>query len=230
MSHAPRPAARRLPPSRPLLCAVTDRSRLAEAGAVGIDATVALIRSMVAAGVDLVQIREAGLPDRTLGRLVELAALAAQGTPTRILVNDRVDVARAHGADGVHLKGSSPPAARIRELAGADWIVGRSIHGLAEGRRVAAAGGLDYLVLGTVYTTVSKPGRTPLGAGPLRAAAAALPLPVLAIGGMTPARVPEVAASGAAGFAAVGLFAELAQLPTARAAVTALRAAWSAAG
>ena len=193
-----------------------------------VGATLALIRSAVEAGIDLVQIRETGLTDRALGNLVERAVEAARGTPTRILVNDRVDVALAHGADGVHLKGESVPAARVREHTGADWIVGRSIHGLEEGREVAAGGGLDYVCLGTVFATASKPGRRPLGAGLLRQAAAVLPLPVLAIGGVTRERVTEVAATGAAGVAAIGLFADLVRLPQSQfsAAVAALRAAW----
>ena len=221
---------RRFPAARPVLCLVTDRARLRSRGvADDVGATLALIRRAAAAGIDLVQIRETGLTDRALGNLVERAVEAALGKPTRILVNDRVDIALAHGADGVHLKGESVPAARVREHAGADWIVGRSIHGLEEGREVAAGGGLDYVSLGTVFATASKPGRRPLGAGLLRQTAAALPLPVLAIGGVTRERVTEIAVSGAAGVAAIGMFADLAGLPQSRfgASVAALRAAWS---
>ena len=211
-----------------MLCLVTDRARLKPARPDDLGPTLELIRSAAAAGIDLVQIREAGLTDRTLGDLVARAVDAVRGTSARILVNDRVDIALAHGADGVHLKGSSAPAERVREHVGADWIVGRSIHGLDEGREVTATGALDYVLLGTVFETASKPGRGPLGAAALSEVAAALPVPVLAIGGVTPARIPELAASGAAGAAAIGLFAELAALPAARlrAAVEALRAAW----
>ena len=157
---------RRFPAARPVLCLVTDRARLRSGGVEDdVGATLALIRSAAAAGIDLVQIRETGLTDRALGNLVERAVEAVRGTHTRILVNDRVDIALAHGADGVHLKGDSVPAARVREHAGADWIVGRSIHGLEEGREVSAGGALDYVCLGTVFATASKPGRRPLGAG-----------------------------------------------------------------
>ena len=212
-----------------MLCLVTDRARLRSGGredAVG--ATLALVRSAAAAGIDLVQIRETGLTDRALGALVGRAVEAARGTSTRILVNDRIDIALAHGADGVHLKGDSVPAARVREHAGADWIVGRSIHGLDEGRAAAAGVALDYVSLGTVFATLSKPGRRPLGAELLRQATEALPLPVLAIGGVTRERVSEIAASGAAVVAAIGMFADLARLPQAdfSASVAALRAAW----
>lgn len=219
---------RRFPAARPVLCLVTDRARLRSGGVEDdVGAILALIRSAAAAGIDLVQIRETGLTDRALGNLVERAVAAVRGTHTRILVNDRVDIALAHGADGVHLKGNSVPAARVREHTGADWIVGRSIHGLDEGRAAEAGGGLDYVILGTVFATPSKPGRRPLGARLLRQAAA-LPLPVLAIGGVTRERVTEIAATGAAGVAAIGMFADLARLPPSDfgASVAALRAAW----
>ena len=211
-----------------MLCLVTDRARLKPARPDDLGPTLELIRSAAAAGIDLVQIREAGLTDRTLGDLVARAVDAVRGTSARILVNDRVDIALAHGADGVHLKGNSAPAERVREHVGADWIVGRSIHGLDEGREVTATGALDYVLLGTVFETASKPGQGPLGAAALRRVAGALPVPVLAIGGVTQARIPELAASCAAGLAAIGLFADLAGLPPARfrAAVAALRAAW----
>ena len=223
-------AERRFPAARPVLCLVTVRALLRSRGVEDdVGATLALIRAAAAAGVDLVQIREAGLTDRALGNLVEQAVEAARGTPTRILVNDRVDIALAHGADGVHLKGESVPAVRVREHAGADWIVGRSIHGLEEGREVAAHGGLDYVCLGTVLATASKPGRRPLGGALLRQTAEALPLPVLAIGGNKRERVTEIAAAGAAGLAAIGMFADLAGLPQSQfsASVAALWAAWS---
>ena len=220
---------RGFPAARPVLCLVTDRARLRPEGAEDdVGAVLALIRCAAAAGIDLVQIRETGLTDRALGALVERAVEAARGTAARILVNDRVDIALAHGAHGVHLKAESVPAARVREHAGADWIIGRSIHGPDEGRAAAAGGGLDYVTLGTVFATPSKPGRRPLGAERLRRAAAALPLPVLAIGGVTRESVSEIAASGAAGAAAIGMFADLAGLPPPRfgAAVAAIRAAW----
>lgn len=226
MPSADASGRQRFPGRRPVLCLVTDRARLTPPGDPG--AVLDLIRAATAAGVDLVQIREPGLSDRTLGALVTNATAAARGASTRILVNDRVDIALAHGADGVHLKADSVPAPRVREHAGTNWIIGRSVHDLDEGRAAAAGGGLDYLLLGTIFETASKPGRKPLGATALGTAAAALPLPVLAIGGVTPARIPALAATGAAGAAAIGLFAELSASPPARLrkAVEEMRAAW----
>lgn len=194
----------------PVLCLVTDRMRLVRAGRSDPGPLLELIAAAADTGCDLVQIREADLGDRALGRLVERAVDCTRPTRTRIVVNDRVDVALAHGADGVHLKSGSVPAARLRPHVPGDWIVGRSIHSPDEGARAAAAGGLDYVLLGPVFRTASKPGRRPLGTAALRRAAAALPVPVLGIGGVTTDNVRLVAGSGAAGAAAIGLFAALA--------------------
>ncbi len=217
-------------PTPPVLCLVTDRARLAGADPNDLAPLLALIASAAEAGIDLVQIREPGLADRALGDLVARAVERTRGTRTRVVVNDRVDVALAHGAAGVHLKGASFSAARVRARTPAGWIVGRSIHGLDEGVRATAAPGLDYVLLGTVFETASKPGRPPVGAGALRRAAEMLPVPVLAIGGVTLERVPEVAASGAAGLAAIGLFAALGGAPPAelRRLVGEIRCAWAA--
>ena len=215
----------------PVLCLVTDRMRLG--GAADRDdpePLLALIGAAAAAGIDLVQIREPGLGDRTLGGLVARAVESARGSRTRVIVNVRVDVALAHGVAGVHLKGGSFPAARVRASTPAGWIVGRSIHDLDEGVRVTAATGLDYVLLGSVFETASKPGRLPVGVGALRTAAEALPVPVLAIGGITLERVPLIAGSGAAGLAAIGLFAALGGAPPAelRRLVDEIRSAWAA--
>jgi thiamine monophosphate synthase len=85
--------------------------------------------------------------------------------------------------------------------------VGRSVHAADEAAAASRAGGLDYQLFGTVFESASKPGRTPAGLDALRDAVAATTLPVLAVGGMTHERWPEVRAVGAAGFAAIGLFA-----------------------
>ena len=214
----------------PVLCLVTDRTRLGGSGRDDPQALPALIGAAAAAGIDLVQIREPGLADRALGDLAARAVERTRGTRTRVLVNDRADVALAYGAAGVHLKSGSFSAARLRARTPADWIVGRSIHGLDEGVRVTAAAGLDYVLLGTVFETTSKPGRLPIGTGALRAVAETLPVPVLAIGGITLERVPEIAASGAAGLAAIGLFSALggAPPPAFRRLADEIRSAWAA--
>ena len=86
-------------------------------------------------------------------------------------------------------------------------LIGRSVHSLAEIQRAADDGATDYLIFGTVFETSSKPGVAASGIAALREAVAATRLPVLAIGGLTATTLPAVAAAGAAGFAAIGLFA-----------------------
>jgi thiamine-phosphate diphosphorylase len=130
-----------------------------------------------------------------------------RGTRTRVLVNDRVDVALAAAAHGVHLRADSMPAPRIRRIAADSFLIGRSVHSIADVRRAEEEGGVDYLLFGTVFETASKPGVAAAGDAALREAVSATRLPVLAIGGVTPATLPRVAAAGAAGFAAIGLFA-----------------------
>ena len=166
------------------------------------------VASAVRSHVDLIQIREPDLSDRALVGLVRWAVAVARGTRSRILVNERFDVAQAAGAAGVHLRSSSVPAAVMRRHSPPGFLVGRSVHAAGEAARVAAEGGVDYLTLGTVYASASKPGRPPCGVDALAATARAVRLPVLAIGGVTVDNMREVLAAGAAGVAAIGLFAE----------------------
>jgi thiamine-phosphate pyrophosphorylase len=132
---------------------------------------------------------------------------AARGSSTQIIVNDRLDVALAAGADGVHLRSCSGPAERLRQGVPSGWIVGRSVHRATEAADVEAAGGLDYLVVGTVFPSRSKPtGETMIGIAGLAHAVAHVRLPVLAIGGVSLSSIPQIARAGARGLAAIGLF------------------------
>jgi thiamine-phosphate pyrophosphorylase len=130
----------------------------------------------------------------------DLAARLAACRPARLFVNDRLDVALALSAEGVQLGrgGLTPEDARRLEP---KWWIGVSVHDLDEARAAQAAGA-DYLLAGTVFPTASHPERTPLGLSGL-AGVAALGLPVVAIGGITPARVAAVRAAGAYGVAAI---------------------------
>lgn len=139
----------------------------------------------------------------TSGRVVYQAAAAllpaARGTGALLLVNDRVDAALALDADGVQLAGRSMDAADARALLGGNAWIGRSVHHAAAGVDAASAGA-DFLLVGTVYASASHPGRA--GGGPERVAgAAAGGRPVIAIGGITPARVAAVRGAGAHGVA-----------------------------
>ena len=192
--------------SRPLICLVSDRRRVIPAGT---DSLLRLIAHAASAGVDLVHIREPDLDDRRLAALVEAAVDAVHGTPARVVVNDRLDIALAAGAHGVHLRADSVSAARVRELAPGGFLIGRSVHGRAEAE-TAARSGVDFLVAGTIYPTVSKPENSPLlGVSGLAEVVRAVDVPVLAIGGVVADKVWDIAASGAAGVAAIGLFADV---------------------
>jgi thiamine-phosphate pyrophosphorylase len=194
--------------TKPLLCLVSDRFRLAEsAGRPHADARRLLLlqlRGAVQGGIDLVQIRERDLEASDLARLVSDAVEIARGSLTRVLVNDRVDVAIAAGADGVHLRETSIGTDDVRRLS-ATLMVGRSVHSVA---RLREAGRLDYVIAGTVFPTDSKaaPVAT-LGLEGLAAIVrAAGPTPVLAIGGISAGRIAAVCRAGAAGVAAIGAF------------------------
>jgi len=119
-----------------------------------------------------------------------------------------VDVALSAGAHGVHLRSDSMPAVRVRAIAPRSFVIGRSVHSPGEAADAAQDQNLDYLVFGTVFMTRSKPGVGAAGIDALAAVCAGVPLPVLAVGGMTRPRLGSVARAGAAGFAAIGLFAD----------------------
>lgn len=195
-----------MPLSAPFVCLVTDRGRLA----VGTDDDlVRLSASAAAAGIDVIQVRERSRTDRELLALTRRLVAVSAGTAARVVVNDRTDIAIAAGAAGVHLRGDSVPADRVRAIVPASFIIGRSVHTVDEAR-AAARSGVDYLVMGTVYPTKSKGEGAPVaGVSTLAAVCSAVAVPVLAIGGITIDRVGEVASAGASGIAAIGLFADV---------------------
>ena len=192
--------------SEPIFCLVTDGRRTLR-DPENVDELVELVRDAAAAGVNLVQVRERNLDDRQLLALTRSIVHAVEGTAARVVVNDRVDIALAGRADGVHLRADSPPAESVRAIVPNDFLIGRSVHGEAEAI-TAARTGVDYVILGTIFPTASKPaGAAWLGLEALNRAAAGVQVPILAIGGITADNVGSLAAAGAAGFAAIGLFA-----------------------
>ena len=133
------------------------------------DALVARVAAAARAGVHLIQIRQPDRDARGLIRLVERATAAVRATQARVLVNDRVDVAIAAGAHGVHLRGDSMPASRVRTIVPPGFMIGRSVHSPDETMRVTSEGSIDYVIFGTVFQTASKPGATVSGLGVLAA-------------------------------------------------------------
>jgi thiamine-phosphate pyrophosphorylase len=192
---------------------VSDRRRLlpcARSTAEELAALEAQLEEAMAAGVDVIQLRESDLEADLLRSLAARLAARARGTATRVVVNDRADVAVAARADGVHLRADGPPVERVRPLLRHGSLAGRSVHTLEEIPRNQAA---DYLLFGHVFPTESKPGAPAHGVAALRAAAAASRVPLIAIGGIDAERAAWCVEAGAAGLAAIGMF-----LPEGRAA------------
>jgi thiamine-phosphate pyrophosphorylase len=148
-------------------------------------------------------LRGHGLGGGELFRLAALLAPVAAEAGALLLVNDRTDLALAAGAGGVQLGRRSLPLAAARRLLGAERRLGYSAHSVEEVRRAEAAGA-DYLIFGTIFPSATHPGEATAGVEGLRRAAHATTLPLLAIGGLTPARMGEVRAAGAYGVAVLG--------------------------
>jgi|SRR5690606_18374701 len=138
-----------------------------------------------------------------LHAMAQRLQMAALRTGAWLLVNDRVDIARAVRANGVQLGARSLAVADARSLLGAGARIGRSVHGTAETLE-AEADGADFALLGTIYDSASHPGRRGAGVALLSSTAAQTVLPLVAIGGVTPERIAEVAAAGAHGAAVLG--------------------------
>ena len=163
-----------------------------------------VVEECLAAGLRAVQLREKDLETRDLLALADTLREATQRHGARLIVNDRADVALAAGADGVQRTHASLPVSALRGIAPAGFLVGASVHSEAEARD-AAAQGADFIVFGPVYDTASKRRYgPPQGLAALEAVTRAVDRPVLAVGGLTPERVPEVLAAGAAGVAVIG--------------------------
>jgi thiamine-phosphate pyrophosphorylase len=195
-----------------MICLVTDRARYAP------QTLLPTIAAAARAGIDLIQVRERGLPDPPLLALVRDVKSAIAGTGARVIVNDRVDVALAAGASGVHLPGRGVHCSDVRRITPPGFLVGRSVHSAPEAVAVVGDGGCDYLVFGSLLPSASKPPSHPTAgfaglAAVCRAVADAtaagdVPVPVLAIGGLRAGDAPAAARAGARGLAAIGLFAD----------------------
>jgi len=184
-----------------------------------------VVEAAVQGGVDAVQLREKDLPVAELFDLACKLRVLCRRYRVRLLVNDRIDVALAAAADGVHLPVNSFTPADARRLLGPEALIGASAHSLAEAR-AAADGGADFVVFGPVFDTPSKrPFGPPVGLRALAEATRSVSLPVLAIGGMTAERLDLAQRCGGRGVAVVSAISESADP---RAAARALRAGFRA--
>lgn len=175
-------------------------------GKTSSDHILGLVRAAVDAEVPLFQIREKLLPARALFELVARAAELTRDSKTRLLVNDRSDIARAAGADGVHLTTHSLPVEVVRKIFGAEFVIGVSTHSLDEARAASAAGA-DFIVFGPVFETESKREYGPAqGLDKLAEVTRELgDFPVVAIGGITLENAGDCFRAGATGVAAIRL-------------------------
>jgi thiamine-phosphate pyrophosphorylase len=174
---------------------VTDRTQTAGRPLVDV------VHAALDGGVRAVQLREKDLEGGELYHFASQLRKITEGYRARLLINERLDVALAVGADGVHLGQTSFPVAAARRLLGPDKLIGVSTHSPTE---ITAAVGADFLVFGPVYFTPSKAAYgEPQGLNRLREAVAQSSVPIFAIGGVTIERIPHVLTAGAYGVATV---------------------------
>ncbi len=177
---------------------ISDRSNADDTSA---EATLpALLRGAIAGGVDIVQLREKHLPDEQLVAVANAARALCERLGALLIVNDRPLVAREVGADGVHVGQDDMPVAEVRELVGPEMLIGLSTHAPGEIDAVAlnrARPPVDYIGVGPVHATPTKPGRPAVGLELVRYAAAHASVPFFAIGGIDAANAPDAIGAGA---------------------------------
>lgn len=185
-----------------ILCMVTDRS-IFEAGQHPPEARlVEAAKKAVSGGVNMVQLREKGMPGRDLLALArEVRKVTRNGAV--FIVNDRVDIAIASGADGVQLGEQSMPISAARRIAGDEMLIGRSVHDLY-GAEDAEHEGANFMVVGTIFQSRSHPGLQAAGTELIREIRERVSIPILGIGGITPVNAARVLEAGANGVAVIG--------------------------
>jgi thiamine-phosphate pyrophosphorylase len=166
-------------------------------------AALAAVEAAVDAGAPVVQVRLKGCTDRAFHDFAAAVVAICRSAGATCLVNDRVDVALAVGADGTHLGADDLPVRAARRVAGPGHLIGGTARDPQRARQLVAEGA-DYLGVGPAYPTPTKTGLpTALGPAGVAAVARAVDVPVIAIGGITAGRVPDLLAAGAAGVAVV---------------------------
>jgi thiamine-phosphate pyrophosphorylase len=200
----------KLDPSKSILYLITrgETTEVTTADSLEFKEIIEQVSAAVSAGIDFVQLREKRLSARTLFELTLQAGAVVQGSTTRVLVNDRADIAAGAGAAGVHLTTRSIDSKTIRRTCGDDFVIGISTHSLEEAH-LAKEGAADFIVFGPVFATSSKPEYTPVGLAELSNVTRELDdFPVLALGGVTRQNLADCLRAGAQGVAGISLFRE----------------------
>lgn len=162
-----------------------------------------VVRRALEGGVKAVQLREKDLSTAALYRLAEELRRLTTEFDARLIINDRLDIALAAGADGVHIGVNSLAVAAVRRVIGKEKLIGYSAHGLDEAL-CAQAEGADFVTFSPLYPTPSKAAYgEPCGVKKLAEAAAALNIPVLALGGISPANITEALSADIQGVAVI---------------------------
>lgn len=182
---------------------------------------LAVVDAALAAGAPVIQVRAKALTDRDLFALAEAVVARCRVAGATSLIDDRVDIALAAGADGVHLGDEDLPVDVARRLLGPGAVIGATARDIPAGQ-ARVAEGADYLGVGPTYATSTKAGLPdPVGPVAVGAVAAAVTVPVIAIAGITLERVPELLTAGVHGIAVVGAVARAADPGRATAALLA---------
>lgn len=182
---------------------ISDRGLTTPEGPARANGLEAAVKEALEGGLKAFQLREKDLATRELLQLARVMRELTAAYGARLFINDRVDVALAAGADGVHLTTASMPPAAVRRIAGRRLAMGVSTHSMEEALR-AESSGADFITFGPVYDTPSKRAfGEPVGTQLLSEVAARLTIPVLAIGGIRLERVAEVRRAGAHGVALI---------------------------
>lgn len=195
--------------TKPILYLITSgaTTEFSTPGSPEFENIIELVSAAVDARIQLVQLREKELTARHLFLLTVRAAEITRGTSTRLLVNDRADVAVAAGADGVHLSTRSLAPRIVRETFGQNLLIGASTHSLSEAV-TARDDGADFAVFGPVFDTASKAKfGAPLGIEVLEQVVKSVaPFPILALGGTSEENAADCLLAGAAGVSGISMF------------------------
>lgn len=185
-----------------ILCVVTDRTIFDTGGAPPEPRLIDAVRGAVSGGANMVQLRERGLAGRDL---LSLALELRRITHDRalLIVNERVDIAIASGADGVQLGEQSMSISAAKYVCGDRLLIGRSVHDMY-GAQDAERDDADFLIAGTIFASRSHPGMGAAGTALISEITGNVSTPTLGIGGVTPSNAAGVIAAGAIGVAVIG--------------------------